>query len=44
MREFESSKVEGEGEISRKDAKAQRLAAAREAVKRELAEKRSTLK
>ena len=35
---------DGEGEVSRKDAKTQRLDAARAAVMRELAEKRSTLK
>jgi len=44
LREFESSKVEGDGDFSRKDAKAQRLAAAREAVRLELAKKRSAAK
>jgi len=34
--------VDGNGEVSRKDAKAQRVEAARETVLRELAEKRST--
>jgi hypothetical protein len=43
VRKFESSKFEGE-DVSRGDAEARRLEAAREAVKRELAEKRSTLK
>jgi hypothetical protein len=46
LREFESSKVEGAGtgSVSRGDAETQRRKAAREAVMRELAEKRSTLK
>ena len=43
VREFESSKVEGEGDVSRGDAEAQRKQAAREAVRLELGEKRSTL-
>jgi hypothetical protein len=41
VREFESSKVEETGrDVSRKDAKARRLEAARAAVMRELAERR----
>ena len=45
VREFESSKVEGTGrDVSRGDAETQRKLAARAAVMRELAEKRSTLK
>jgi hypothetical protein len=43
VREFESSKVEGKGEVSRGEAETRRKQAARAAVMRELAEKRSTL-